>query len=107
MTTDVKQIMRSLELVHICCETIEDNGGCKACPMGLDCFEENSLLDSYERIPMGKWQKFFDFADDIDEWRREQDMTAQEKRELELWNHLDCVSKGVRDEEAIAEMYGW
>lgn len=107
MTTDVKQIVESLELIHICCETIEGNGGCNACPMRLYCLEYNSLLDSYEKIPMGMWQEFLDFADDVDEWRKEQNVTEREKRELERWNYYDCVSKGVRDEEAIAEMYGW
>ena len=73
MTNDAKDIINGLELIHMCCETIEECGGCDYCPMGSDCFEYNSLLDSYENISVGKWEEFI----------KERNMTRNERRQLE------------------------
>lgn len=103
MTNDVTEIIKALELIHSCCETIDDCGGCEKCPMGTDCFEYNSLLDSYERISMCKWQSFIDYADDVEELMSEESMTSAEMRELDRLDYYDRQRKGERDEKAIAE----
>lgn len=103
MTNDVRDIIKALELIHVCCENIEALGGCSQCPMGNDCFDYNSLLDSYERIPAGKWEAFLGFADDVYERMQELDMSEEEKYRRELMNRLDMESKGERDERAV----GW
>lgn len=103
MISDVKDILNGLELIHMCCEAIEDNGGCDECPMGSDCFEYNSLLDSFENISAGRWEKFVKFADNIEEHMRERHMTREERRELGWEDEYDRKRKGERDEEYLEE----
>ena len=106
MTNDVSDIINSLELIHSCCETIEDCGGCRVCPLGRNCFEYNSLLDSFECISAREWQKFIDFADNVSDEMAEANMTLAEKRELDLLDYYDSVRKGERDEKYIEETCG-
>lgn len=103
MTNDAKDIINGLELIHMCCETIEECGGCDYCPMGSDCFEYNSLLDSYENISVGKWEEFIGFADDVEEFIKERNMTRNERRQLEWEDEYDRIRKGERDERYIEE----
>ena len=70
--------------------------------MGSDCFDYNSLLDSYENIPVGRWEKFIGFADDVEDFVNESNMTSEERRELDLLDEYDRRRKGERDE---AEFY--
>ena len=102
MTSDVSDIVKALELIHICCETIEDCGGCDRCPLGENCFEYNSLLDSYERITVNEWQALIDFADDI---TSEESLTFEEMRDRDLLDYYDRKRKGERDERYIEEAY--
>lgn len=103
MTNDVKGIVNGLGIIHACCSTINDCGGCDKCPMGSDCFEYNSLLDSFESVSEEKWTAFVNFAEDVEEIMAELSMTAEEKRELDLLDEYDRRRKGERDE---AE-FGW
>lgn len=104
MTNDARDIINGLELIHMCCETIQQSGGCDWCPMGSDCFEYNSLLDSYENIPLGVWEKFIGFADDVDEFMNERNMPKEERELMEWEDEYDRRRKGERDERAIEEM---
>ena len=103
MLNDVKDIINGLELIHMCCEAIEENGGCDECPIGSDCFEYNSLLDSYENIPMSRWERFVRFADDVEEYMKERNMTREERRQLDWEDEYDRRRKGERDERYLEE----
>lgn len=105
MTNDVSDIVKGLEFIHICCETIAECGGCDRCPLGENCFEYNSLLDSYENVSIGEWQAFIDFADDVEEIMSEASVTAKEKKERDLLDYYDGRRKGERDERYIEEAY--
>lgn len=105
MTNDVSDIIKSLELIHTCCETIEDCGGCDRCPLGENCFEYNSLLDCYERITASEWQAFIDFADVVIDETSDASMTARELKERDLLDYYDSMRKGERDEKYIDETY--
>lgn len=102
MTNDVNDIIKALDLIHTCCETISDCGGCGECPLGTDCFEYNSMLDGLN-ISAGKWKKFIGFADDVEEYMDELNMTEEEKHELEMLDEYDRRRKGERDERAFEE----
>lgn len=102
MTNDAKDIVNALALIHTCCETIQDCGGCDWCPIGSDCFDYNSLLDSYENISAGTWESFIKFADDVEEFMGELNMAREERRELDMLDEYDRRRKGDRDE---AEFY--
>lgn len=100
---DVQDILKALDLIHSCCDTIEECGGCKECPLFLHCLRDDSAYDTCMDVTSIRWEEFVGFADDVEEIMAERNKTDEERQYEDWWNEQERKWEGDRDDRFI----GW
>lgn len=107
ISKDVRDILKALDILNTCCDTIEECGGCRECPLYLHCLKEASVYDTLEDVTTMRWEEFVGFADDVEEIMEEISKTPEERWYEGWWNEQERRWEEARDERTIAENHGW
>lgn len=97
-----QEIIKALDYLHSCCETISEGGACERCPILGNCLELTALSDVAEDMTAGDWDKFIGFADDVYKSMEE----SMNEEDYEAY-YADVARKGERDERYFDELYGY
>lgn len=69
-----REIENAIEAMLDACSSIEEAGGCDACPMKLYCLDENPFAYIADAVPLSRIEDFIGFAEDIDNYNCKRDM---------------------------------
>lgn len=89
MEQTAKTFVKALSEIYDACCYINDMGACSGCPVKYNCFDETSLSQIAEEIPIGAFADLLYFAEDVESRANEQDfddyhewLNAETEREL-------------------------
>lgn len=100
---DAQWIFNALDLAASTCQTIDEAGACRGCPLYEACIDANDLMDIAFEITPEQWKDFLDFADDIDDYLEDREINSEENQRA---LYADFQRKLEIEERMIDEEYG-
>lgn len=99
---DAQWLANALDLAATTCQTIDECGACRGCPLYSACIDANNLTDIAFEITAEKWKDFLDYAEDALNCTDEDYDSEENQRAL----YADFQRKYELEERMIDEEYG-
>ena len=77
---DAQWLANALDLAAATCQTIDEAGACRGCPLYSACIDANNLTDIAFEVTAAQWHDFLDFAEDVDDYLADQEIDSEENQ---------------------------
>lgn len=96
---DAQWLANALDLAAATCQTIEEAGACRGCPLFSACIDANNLTDIVYVVTADQWKDFLDYAEDVEDYIDEYIDSRENHRAL----YADFQRKYEVEEKIIDE----
>lgn len=79
---DAQWLANALDLAATTCQTIDECGACRGCPLYSACIDANNLTDIAYEVTADQWKDFLDYAEDIENYIDEYIDSKENQRAL-------------------------